>query len=179
MYRMRTFLALTLPDDVRSSLAVQQFLLPLPRKVPPADFHLTLVFLAEEPVRRVESLHERLEAMRHPGFDLTLDGLDLFGGTKPRAVFAGVARSDPLAHLQAKLEQAARMEGFDLPRRRFVPHVTLGRFPPPEDALRLERMVATTPYRSRSFAVTEMVLFQSHLSEDGAEYEVLASYPLS
>lgn len=179
MNRIRTFLALSLPDDVRSGLAVQQFLLPLPRKVPPEDFHLTLVFLGEEPERQVESLHERLEGLRHPGFDLTLDALGMFGGAKPRAVYAGVARSEPLAHLQAKLEQAARMEGFDLPHRRFVPHVTLGRFSsPPEDADRLGRLVATTPYRA-SFSVTELGLYLSHLTEDGPRYELLASYPLT
>jgi len=44
---IRAFLALDLPGDIRSALAVQQFLLPLPRRIEPALFHLTLVFLGE------------------------------------------------------------------------------------------------------------------------------------
>ena len=49
---IRAFLGLDLPEEVRSALAVEQFLLPLPRKVDPGQMHLTLVFLGEVPDRK-------------------------------------------------------------------------------------------------------------------------------
>lgn len=174
---MRCFLAIPLPDDVRSALTVQQFLLPLPRKVAPEDFHITLVFLGDADHHRLEALHERLEALRPLPFLLQMDGLGLFGGAKPRSVHALLRKSDALEHLQAKLAQAARLEGFTLEHRRYIPHVTLGRFPPPapELAMRIERLVAVTPLTLRPFQVESFALMQSH---PNAPYEVLAEYPL-
>ncbi|MDH2327528.1 RNA 2',3'-cyclic phosphodiesterase [Cereibacter sp. SYSU M97828] len=173
---MRCFIALTLPDDIRSALTVQQFLLPLPRKVEPEDFHITLAFLGDADPARLEELHDALERLRLPAPELRLDGLGLFGGGKPRSVHALIARTPALEHLQAKVEQAARMAGFALEHRRFIPHVTLGRFPPPaaELAMRIERLVAATPLASRIFTAPDVVLFQSRPSG----YEALARYPL-
>ena len=42
---IRAFLGIDLPPSLRGALQVQQFLLPMPRKVEPENLHLTLVFL--------------------------------------------------------------------------------------------------------------------------------------
>ena len=178
---IRAFLALPLPEPVRSALRVQQFLLPLPRKEPPENFHLTLVFLGEQPEHILEAAHERFETVRMAPFDLSLKGLGLFGGSKPRAAWAGVAPSEPLMRLQAKLEQAARQAGIAVEARKFTPHVTLGRFPPPgqEEMMRLERAVAGgMDFRSPAFEVEEVILYESRLSPKGNRYDELARYPL-
>lgn len=178
---IRAFLALALPDPVLSALRVQQFLLPLPKKEPPENFHLTLVFLGEQSEPVLEAAHDAFAALRMPRFSLTLQGLGLFGGGKPRAAWAGVSPSEPLMRLQAKLEQAARLSGIPIESRRYVPHVTLGRFPPPgqEEMMRLERAVAGgMDFRSPAFEVTEVILFQSRLSPKGNRYDELARYPL-
>lgn len=178
---IRAFLALSLPDPVRSALRVQQFLLPLPRAVDPDSFHLTLVFLGEHPEPVLSEAHEAFAAIKARPFTLALQGLGLFGGEKPRAAWAGVAPSPELTHLQAKLEQAARLSGITLSHRRFVPHVTLGRFvpPPPDVAMRLERAVAGgMDFRSEPFDVTEFAVYESRLSPKGSHYDELARYPL-
>lgn len=178
---IRAFLALPLPEPVLSALRVQQFLLPLPRKEPPENFHMTLVFLGEHPEPVLQAAHEGFEALRMPRFALSLQGLGLFGGEKPRVAWAGVSPSEPLMRLQAKLEQAARRAGITVDSRRFVPHVTLGRFPPPpiEETMRLERAIAGgMDFRSQSFEVTEFVLYESHPSPKGSRYAELIRYPL-
>lgn len=178
---IRAFLAISLSEDVLSALRVQQFLLPLPKKTAPENFHLTLVFLGEQPEPVLESAHDAFAAIRAPAFDLKLSGLGLFGGAKPRAAWAGVAPSDPLIHLQAKLEQAARRSGIMVESRRFVPHVTLGQFPTPapDDAMRLERAIAGgMDFRTQPFAVNDFRLYQSHLTAKGSRYDELARYDL-
>ena len=90
-----------------SALRVQQFLLPLPKSVEPEGFHLTLVFLGEVQDWVLDAAHEAFLGVRVAPFDLSLQGLGLFGGAKPRAAWAGVAVSEPLLRLQAKLERAA------------------------------------------------------------------------
>ncbi len=178
---MRVFVALDLPGDVESQLAVQQFLLPIPRKVTRDQFHLTLAFLGEVRDDTLEAVHEGLLALRMPVFDLSLSGFGIFGKAKPVSVHAEVAPCPALERLQAKVERVARVAGVDVPARRFLPHVTLGRFPAlqPEEAMRLERAVINgAGFRAGPWEVDEMVLYQSTLTPDGPRYDALAQYPL-
>jgi RNA 2',3'-cyclic 3'-phosphodiesterase len=178
---IRAFLALDLPDHIRSTLAVQQFLLPLPRKVDPAQFHLTLAFLGEVPDAVLEGVHDAMQTLRLPAFDLTLQGIGHFGGARPQAVYVGARATDALLHLQSKVETAARRAGADIPRTRFVPHVTLGRFatPGPTDLPTLERaIVAGAGFRADPFPVREVVLYRS-ITGTRPRYEDLARYPLA
>jgi 2'-5' RNA ligase len=65
--------------------------------------------------------------------------------------------------------------------RRFLPHVTLGRFPPPPpaDALKPEQAVAAEAgFRAGPWLADRVVLFRSHLTKAGSHYEELADYPL-
>lgn len=179
---IRAFLGIDLPPQVRGAVQLQQFLLPLPRRVEPESLHLTLVFLGNCPEPALEAAHEGFEALRERGFSLTLQGLGLFGKRKPRAAWAGVAPSPELLHLQAKVETIARRAGCPVEARKFLPHVTLGRFPVPEpsDIHRLERAVALgATFRSLPWPVTELVLWQSHLTGKGPQYQALARYPLA
>ncbi len=177
---IRAFLGLDLPAGVRAALAVEQFLLPLPRKVAPEAMHLTLVFLGDLSDPAIEAAHDGFAALAPAPFDLEVRGLGLFGGAAPRAAWAGVAPSAPLDALERKVAQVARQAGATIPHRRFVPHVTLGRFapPPPADAMRLERAIAESArFAAGPWRVADMVLWQSTPSRDGARYRELARYP--
>lgn len=178
---IRAFLALALPEAVRSALTVQQFLLPLPRKADPAGFHLTLVFLGEVADAALEAAHEEFLRLKIAPFDLTVQGLGLFGGDRPRVAWAGVAPSDPLMRLQAKADHAARRAGLVPDARRFHPHITLGRFPPPlAETMRLERAVAEGGgFACPPFTVQGMVLYQSQSGPQGPRYRALVDYPFS
>ncbi|MDP3194851.1 RNA 2',3'-cyclic phosphodiesterase [Tabrizicola sp.] len=179
---IRAFLGIDLPLAVRGALQIQQFLLPMPRKVAPEDLHLTLIFLGDCPEIALDAAHEGFETLREPRFSLALQGLGLFGKDKPRVAWAGVAPSPELMHLQAKVETIARRAGCPIDARKFVPHVTLGRFqpPPPPDAMRLERAVAMGQgFRGDPWEVTELTLWRSHLTGKAPHYEMLARYPLA
>jgi RNA 2',3'-cyclic 3'-phosphodiesterase len=179
---IRAFLGIELPQAVRGALQVQQFLLPLPRKVEPEELHMTLVFLGDCPELALDAAHESFEALRETGFSLSLQGLGLFGKDKPHCAWAGVAPSPDLMRLQTKVETIARRAGCPIDTRKFVPHVSLGRFSPPPlaEAARLERAVAMgTGFRTEPWQVTELTLWQSHLLRKGAHYQVLTRYPLA
>lgn len=178
---MRCFIALPLPEDTRARLAVVQYLLPLPAEVPPRNMHLTLCFLGDQNAAVLDELHMAMEALAMPGFSIVVQGLGIFGGGRPRAVYAGVAPEPALDRLQRKVETAARRAGASgLPARRFKPHVTLGRFQPQEaDVPRLERAVAEQmPLRLAPFAVEAFVLYESRLTRSGPQYDELARYHL-
>lgn len=177
---IRSFVALTLPQDIRSALVLTQMALPLPRRVAPENLHLTLAFLGELSNPVLDEVHAALSDLRAPAFDLRLRGLGLFGGKRPRNLHAGVAPEPALEHLQAKVAQAARRAGVTLEARRFVPHVTLSRFSPEAaDLPRLEQAVAAAGlFSAGPFRVDHFALMRSWLRQPEPEYDVLAEYPL-
>ena len=163
-------------------MQVQQFLLPLPQKMDPDKLHLTLVFLGDCPEPALDAAHEGFEALRELGFSLALQGLGLFGKAKPYCAWAGVTPAPELMHLQAKVETIARRAGCPIDARKFVPHVTLGRFQPPPlaETARLERAIAMgTGFCTEPWQVTELTLWRSHLTGKKAHCEVLTRYPLA
>lgn len=181
---IRAFVALPLPDAVRQRLNLLQFLLPLPRRVAPENLHLTLAFLGEVPGHLLEDAHHALEAIRAAPFALSLAGVGSFGGSEPRAVYAGVAPAPALEHLQRKVATALRRAGIGLEKRRFTPHVTLARLNPerlsPQDRMRLsDALAANASFSTEPFQVEAFALYRSHLGGEGAHYEELARYPLA
>lgn len=177
---IRAFLALPLPEATRGELATLQRRLGLLRPVAPENLHLTLVFLGSHPEPVLQEAHEALEALGGRAFTLGLRGVGLFGGAAPRAVYAGVAACPALEALQARAAQAVRRAGIMLPRRRFVPHVTLARFAAGAgpDPAGLEALAEAALWQAVPFEAREMVLYASYLRPSGAVYDPLASYPL-
>lgn len=178
---IRAFAALGLPEAVAFDLSLVQAGLPVPRPVPVENLHLTLAFLGEVAETTLADVDAAFAQVRVPAFELTLAGLGMFGGAKARSVHAGVAASPALVQLQSKVETAARSAGVALPRRRFVPHVTLARLPErfPERQ-RVEAAVAMRgTYRSAPFVVEEFRLYRSWLAPGGSIYVELARYALT
>lgn len=175
---IRAFLALPVPETAARALSLAQARLPLPRPVPPENFHITLAFLDAQPEPVLEDLHLALEGLRLPAPRLVLAGFGSFGGAVPDNVHALIAPDPVLVALQAKVARAARQSGIALPARRFVPHVTLGRGP--HDAAALARALASlTPLRADPWTAPEMILYHSTLLKSGPAYDPLVRYPLT
>ena len=179
---IRAFIALPLPEEIRLGLRLLQARLPMPMTVDVEDFHLTLVFLGEQPDHVLQDIHEGLEALHMPPFTLELAAVNSFGGARPRVVWAGVMASDPLARLQAKVAQVVVRAGIRASAKGYAPHVTLGRLnnPDADTVARLSAAMALRQdFRAGPWPVTELALFASHPRAHGPKYEVLARYPLA
>ncbi|AJE45905.1 RNA 2',3'-cyclic phosphodiesterase [Celeribacter indicus] len=179
---MRCFVGLPLPEDLTDRLEEIAGGLRVGRAVPAENMHLTLAFLDDQPEAALDALHEELEGMRATAPRIRLEGLDLFGGDKPRVLFAAVAQDAALSELRRTVRGAARAAGIELPHERFRPHVTLVRFsrfaPGERDAL--DRLMARhAGFVWPAFRAAEMALMQSVLTHEGAVYEALARYPLA
>jgi 2'-5' RNA ligase len=179
---IRAFVAIALPESVIYTLEACQAGLPSGRAVAPENLHLTVAFLGEHPAPVIEDVHLALARIRAPAFHLALDGIGLFGGGRPRVLYAGVRREPGLGHLRDKVLQAARGAGLNLPRERFSPHVSLARFKnglKGEQLAEMQAFVARRmPQATGAFAVDEFILFRSTLGRKGPAYEELAAYPL-
>ena len=179
---IRAFVGLPLGETATEALLAQQAGLPAGRPVPPENFHVTLAFLGEHPRPMIEDVHYALDSVEAPAFAYGFAGLDFLGGDRPRVVHAAIRPEPALKHLRDRVLEAARSTGLNLPRERFVPHVTLARLShalPPEDLERLRRaVVARASFATGPFRVERFALYRSHLGRSGAVYEEMASYPL-
>lgn len=178
---IRAFIALPLPETLRSRLLVTQFLLPGGRAVERDNLHLTLAFLGEQPENRLDEVHAALSVISAPPLQLQIDGLGVFGGDKPRLVYAAPAADTALMRLQARVARAVETAGVVLPHRRFVPHITLRRYAPGEgSAPALAQAIGQIGRLDpASFAVDEFCLMRSRLLASGPAYDALAHYPLT
>lgn len=180
---IRAFVAIPLPDEVVRDLTAAQAGLPAGRPVAPENLHITVAFLGEHPEPLIEDVHFALDGVRARAFELTLDGLGLFGGERPRSLHAEVRPEPMLSHLREKVLQAARGAGLRMDRARYSPHVTLARFNnglKGEDAEKMRNFaVRRMAFKAGPFAVERFVLYRSTLGRNGPIYEELAAYPLS
>jgi 2'-5' RNA ligase len=187
---VRTFIAIDLDAGLKDSLqALVGELGRLPgsknvRWVGAGGMHLTLKFLgeiSEERAARVSSALGEV-ALRHRAFELTLAGTGVFppGRRDPRVLWVGITSAAPLLALQEDIEAEMDRQGFEREKRRFHPHLTLGRvkFPSRLDPL-IEEL---NKYESRVFGemrVEKFIFFQSILKPSGAEYTVLKEFALA
>jgi len=178
---MRAFVAIPVPEDIRDRLEALQADLGVGRLSDPDTFHVTLAFLGEEPVERIEAAHEAFETLRAAPFAIRLDGLGTFGGREAKTLHVAVAPSEQLLALHRKVRSLLHGAGLMPDRERFRPHVTLARFRPGEAGdPRLARFLTRhAAFGSAPFPVTEVVLYRSHLTSRGAIHEALAEYPLA
>jgi 2'-5' RNA ligase len=93
---------------------------------------------------------------------------------RPRVVTVDLGPAGPLGELAAAVERGVVAAGFAHEERPFRAHLTLGR-------LRSGRApdLGDAPAVGASSAVSEIVLFQSHLGSGGSRYASLARMPLA
>lgn len=176
---IRLFVAIPLPETVRTQLAMLQSGLQGARWITPGNIHLTLRFIGEVPNDVAADIDVALAGISVAGFTLQLDGIGNFGrGKHPHALWVGIAPSKPLMHLQAKIESALVRTGLDAETRKFSPHVTIARLRDVRKSRVEDWATAHGAFRSVPFEADRFVLFSSFLKSGGAVYLEEASYRL-
>lgn len=176
---IRLFVAIPLPELIRTQLFLLQSGLRGARWIKPENIHLTLRFIGEVRNDAAADIDRALVDINAPGITLQLDGIGNFArGKHPHALWVGVAKSEPLAHLQAKIESALVRADLGPEERKFSPHVTIARLKDIRKGRVEDWTAAHGAFRSTPFPVDRFVLFSSFLKSSGALYIEEASYPL-
>ena len=177
MYRL--FVAVDLPEEVRTAVAAIGGELGGARRVPADQLHLTLRFIGEADEKLFAAIKAALTGVSGSTFPLSLSGVGHFPpGKHPRVLWVGMEASEALLNLQQAVELALAGVGITPDERRFAPHITIARLKdtPPAAVLALEerhRRFASVP-----FQVTEFYLYSSVLTREGAIHRREAAYPL-
>jgi RNA 2',3'-cyclic 3'-phosphodiesterase len=185
--KMRTFIAIEIPAEIKKEMAEVQGRLKGPGVdagwTRPEGIHLTLKFLGEIDEQRIPDIMNALTRAANGMGRLHLEivGTGAFPNPKnARVVWIGVAGDiEKLATLQSSIEEAMAGLGMEREERRFTPHLTLGRikYIRSRDAW-VNALDALKDIRLAGFDVNAVSLMKSELKRSGAVYTEIGSVEL-
>ena len=132
------------------------------------SLHLTLAFLGDTQVSRLDALRQLAATVAGQAFTLTLDSPGCWQHN--HVGWLGVKETPPaLTQLVSDLRRVLRAGEFPLDSQRYVPHVTL---------LRNARCSAPPPCQSVVWRAQGFVLLASRKPGAEGNYDVLGDWPL-
>jgi 2'-5' RNA ligase len=169
----RLFIGLELPESCKKVLVQLDPRIKGVRWLDTPQIHLTMSFLGDVDAMREERLRTELAGVEVPPFFLPVQGVGVFGGSRPTVLWAGVGKGHPhLFALHKHIQDAVLRTGLEPDLRPFHPHITIARMNGVSRA-------ALTPflrkYAETEFAlwkVTGFALFSSVLSRNGATHSI-------
>lgn len=178
----RLFVAIDLPDTIKDQL------LELKRddistaRWPDHDaLHLTLHFIGNVPEGVANAYERVLQEVDVPAFDLKVGGVGQFPiQQRAKVIWAKVDNTPELRALHEAVGEALEDEGFNREERRYLPHITLMRFPRP-----VRSGVGSTwinehiNWHIDPAKILEFSLYESELSESGTVYTKRQTYSLT
>jgi len=132
---IRSFLAIDLHSSMQIKLEEVVSILRNRAKLPVRwvagkNIHLTLKFLGESEPARLKKLENSLQSrmLTYEPFDIQIGELGVFPSTNnPRIIWVGVQAPQILERLAREIEEISLTQGYEREKRRFSPHLTLGR----------------------------------------------------
>lgn len=183
---MRLFVALELPEGHRASLAgvCEEGRRGGVRWVAADNVHLTLKFLGEVDEGLVPGIERALAEVAGSAqpFALALEGGGCFPNARsPRVIWVGVGEgADGASRLAVEVERALKPLGFAPEKRRFRPHLTIGRPKDPRAAAgaTAEKIEQLRGFGAPAAEAAALALIKSTLTPEGAVYEVVRRFEL-
>ena len=186
MSLVRAFIAVEISPNLKKKLHTKTDALrgALPRSIVRwvnlSNIHLTLKFLGDTPQDDLTMLKGYLadEALKQAPFALVVNGIGVFSSfSRPRVVWAGVSDNAELLSLYKSVQAVASRTGREPERRRFSPHLTLGRVQRGVSRADKDKIRAAVLSHEKldfgTMQVNALHLFESKLMPTGAVYRSL------
>ena len=133
---IRSFLAFELPPEIKKILShVSRDMINADlnvRRVKPDNIHLTMVFMGNVPEGHIEPIGETAEKIcqEYGPFDIKAKGIGVFSSRRnPRVLWIGMEGDlERMSNFRDALQRRLKFFGINQEKRRFKPHLTLGRF---------------------------------------------------
>jgi len=187
MDKIRTFIAIELPGEVRRRLAeIEKELLASGadvKWVPETNFHITLKFLGGVDADRVDALTKAVESATEgvSTFDAAFAGVGAFPNVRrPNVVWVGiVSGGEEMKALAARVDSALEKLGFAREERPFSAHVTIGRSRTGRNADKLRELIEKlVEAEAGSYRVEAVSVMESELRPTGPIYSRIAELRL-
>lgn len=174
----RLFVAIRPPPAIRQRLLASMGGISGARWQSDDQLHLTLRFIGEVDRHRAGDIHAALGNVRHPPFNLSLNGIGSFdrrGLTD--AVWVGVTPQEQVRALHHKVDATLARVGLPPDERAFLPHITIARLNRNSGPIG-HLLEEAGGLRSADFTVDSFALFESDLTNEAAIYSVVERYRL-
>ena len=191
MEQIRSFIAIELPAELKLELVQLEAQLKSGEQlgvkwVDPDGIHLTMKFLGNIAVDRVEGITRAMEeaVCGISPFQLKVKELGVFPNFKRvQVAWVGLTGEvDKLAQLQKRIESNLTPLGFAPESRPFAPHLTLARLraqTSPDEKQRFGQLIANTTFEAaHTIEVDAISLMKSQLTREGAIYSQINSIRL-
>jgi 2'-5' RNA ligase len=179
----RAFIPIELPEEMQTRLkqVISHLKENLPelqvRWVPAQNIHLTLKFLGDVSDANYEILTKILaaEAATHKSFVFSIGGLGAYpNNRRPRVIWVGVEAPNDMLMLQRGIDAETARLGYASEKRKFTPHLTLGRVSRNASARDIRTISQVLEKSEVGFLgvarVEEICLYRSELKPGGAVY---------
>ena len=186
---VRTFVAVEVDSAVRAQTECRIELLSDSgadvKWVDPKNQHLTLKFLGDVAGGEISRVCEMVQqaAVGVKPFELEIRGAGAFPNAgRPRTLWLGSGQGEEeMIDLQGRIDKQLGKLSFRPDRRRFHPHLTIGRVRRggPGLAELAKMLAAEADFAAGTIKVNKVLVFSSQLQRDGPIYEVLATARLS
>ena len=144
--------------------------------VAPENIHITIRFLGDVSVAKIDSIHESMKKTDFTAFDCQIHSLGAFPHLGyPRVVWAGISKgADELTKVTDQLETELRQLGFRADPKGFSPHLTLARVKTGRNKAELTRRIQEmADYEFGSVKADCLRLKKSVLTPKGPIYSTL------
>lgn len=177
----RVFFAIDFDDTMRETIGSYISLLKREsrshsiRWTRPENLHITLQFLAEVKMEHIplliEQAQEKIKAIKPSTFQLR--SISLFPSPfRPRVIVAELFPQDELTKLSHVLGESIKTMGYEVEKRIYRPHVTLGRLKHVQH-LDLSFITKNPLPTMPQVTLDEVVLFRSDPQPEGSQYTAL------
>jgi RNA 2',3'-cyclic 3'-phosphodiesterase len=145
--------------------------------------HITLNFLGDTEDNLLPGIINSIESITDgfDPFDLVLKSIGIFKNIRdPRVLWIGCEKSTAIENLKNKIDTIMKILGFDVEKRMFSPHATLGRIKALRQVNQLNQII--TQYMDTIFQnhkIDHVVFYESILKPEGAEYIPLRKFYLA
>jgi 2'-5' RNA ligase len=179
--KIRTFIAINIPDHVREAIdgfqkKLKEYSADV-KWVRPESIHITLKFLGDVEIGRIDKMaHAVQDAVNDvEPFTISVSGVGTFpNDRRPRVLWVGVQEgAETLSDLAKKIDHALSTMGFEKEKRKYSAHLTLGRVRSPNYIDKTVRDMRSMGFESESFAVGSIEVMKSQLLKTGAVYTAL------
>lgn len=186
MGMIRSFIAFETPDHVRRIVReIQQQLQQAKADVrweTEEKFHVTIKFLGDVNENKLPQIISQIEetVTKYPIYNVKYEKLGFFPNKhSPRVIWIGCTNPDTtLISIKEELEENLINYGFESEKRKFTPHITLGRI---KSLKNINNLISTSEkinFEPMTAYITHITVMRSVLEPQGSQYSILKKIPL-